>query len=60
MAVPKRRKSKMKKRMRQSAQRWHKPLLQTCSECGSAKPGHIACPSCGHYGSRQVVMVDMD
>jgi len=60
MAVPKRRTSKMKKRMRRASKRWRKPLLQTCSECGSAKPGHIACPSCGHYRERQVMMVDLD
>ena len=47
MAVPKRRTSKMKQRMRRGANRWRKPLLQTCPECGSRVPGHIACPSCG-------------
>jgi len=58
MAVPKRRTSKSKKRMRRAANRWHKPLLQNCPECGSAVPGHIACPSCGYYRGRQVLDVE--
>jgi large subunit ribosomal protein L32 len=49
----------MKQRMRRGANRWHKPLLQTCPECGSRIPGHIACPSCGFYRERQVLDVDV-
>jgi large subunit ribosomal protein L32 len=60
MAVPKRRKSKMRKRMRRAASRWRAPKLQTCGECGSTKPGHVACPSCGYYNDRQVLSVDLD
>lgn len=44
--------------MRRGANRWRAPKFQTCSECGSTKPGHIACPSCGYYGTRQVLDVD--
>lgn len=55
MACPKRRKSKSKQKMRQHANRWRAPQLQTCSSCGAAKPGHIACPSCGYYRDRQVL-----
>lgn len=54
MACPKRRKSKSKQKMRRGAKRWSAPKLQSCSSCGTAKPGHIACPSCGYYGERQV------
>ena len=39
----------MKQRMRRGANRWRKPLLKTCPECGSRIPGHIACPSCGYH-----------
>ena len=59
MAVPKRRTSKMKQRMRRGANRWRKPLHQTCPECGSRAPGHIVCPSCGFYRERQVLDVDV-
>ncbi len=58
MAVPKRRTSKMKQKMRRGANRWRAPKLQTCSECGTRIPGHIACPSCGSYNGRQVLEVD--
>ncbi|MDB4541192.1 50S ribosomal protein L32, partial [Akkermansiaceae bacterium] len=47
MAVPKRRTSKHKQKLRRGANRWKKPLLKTCPECESRIPGHIACPSCG-------------
>jgi len=58
MAVPKRRTSKMKKRLRRQANRWRASKLNVCDECGSAVPSHIACPSCGYYKGRQVVIVD--
>ncbi|MGB0327984.1 MAG: 50S ribosomal protein L32, partial [Akkermansiaceae bacterium] len=47
MAVPKRRVSKHKQKLRRGANRWRRPNLQTCQECGARVPGHIACPSCG-------------
>lgn len=58
MAVPKRRTSKMKQRMRRGANRWHAPQLHTCPSCGSSVPGHTACPECGTYKGRQVVVVE--
>lgn len=48
----------MKKRLRRSGQRWRAQKLNVCSECGSAAPSHIACPSCGYYKGRQVITVD--
>ena len=59
MAVPKRRTSKMKQRMRRGANRWKKPQLKECPECASRVPSHIACPSCGFYRERQVVDVEL-
>jgi len=59
MAVPKRRTSKQKQKQRRGANRWRKPLLKDCPECGSKVPGHIACPSCGFYKERQVLDVDL-
>lgn len=58
MAVPKRKTSKMKKRLRRSGQRWRARKLNVCPECGSAAPSHTACPSCGHYKGRQVLTVE--
>ena len=58
MAVPKRRTSKMKKRLRRTGQRWNAASFQKCPVCGSTVPGHVACPSCGIYKERQVLTVD--
>jgi len=59
MAVPKRRTSKMKKRQRRAANRWHAPQLCKCGQCGSTLPSHIACPSCGYYKGRQVLDIEV-
>ncbi len=57
MATPKRRQSKSRQKIRRASKRWKAPLLSTCGSCGAAKPGHVACPSCGYYGDRQVLDV---
>lgn len=31
--------------------------LRLCSECGSPKLQHIACPNCGKYDGREVLNV---
>jgi len=58
MAVPKRRQSKSRQKLRRGANRWKAPQLKSCSSCGAAVPSHVACPSCGYYGDRQVLDVD--
>ena len=59
MAVPKRRQSKSRQKMRQGAKRFRAPQLKTCPECGTRIPSHVACPSCGYYRSRQVLDVEV-
>jgi large subunit ribosomal protein L32 len=44
--------------MRRSANRWRKPVLKNCPECGSAVPSHVACPTCGYYRDRQVLSIE--
>ncbi|MEP2776630.1 MAG: 50S ribosomal protein L32 [Luteolibacter sp.] len=58
MAVPKRRQSKSRQKMRRGANRWKAPVHATCSDCGATKPSHIACPSCGTYRGRKVLEVE--
>ena len=58
MGVPKRKTSKARMRTRKAANRWHAPLLNRCSQCGSAVKSHHACPSCGYYRGRQVLTIE--
>jgi len=60
MAVPKRRKSKSKIRMRRSALKARIPTAKACPECGAPQQPHRVCPSCGYYKGRQVVTVETD
>ncbi len=57
MAVPKRRVSRSKQKIRVAATRWRAPQLKPCPACGTAIPGHIACPSCGTYKERKVLKI---
>jgi large subunit ribosomal protein L32 len=58
MGVPKRKTSKMRLRTRKAANRWHAGQLQSCAQCGSRIPGHVACKSCGYYRGRQVLTIE--
>jgi len=58
MAVPKRRTSKSRQKMRRGANRWKAPNFSACSDCGATIPSHIACPSCGTYKGRKVLEVE--
>lgn len=50
MAVPKSRKSKSKKRMRQSINmKLNLPTLTKCPSCGLLTRPHRACTHCGYY-----------
>lgn len=54
MAVPKRKKSKMRVRQRRANIKATLVEILTC-ECGEMRQTHRACPSCGKYDGRQVV-----
>ncbi|HVI83616.1 MAG TPA: 50S ribosomal protein L32 [Chthoniobacterales bacterium] len=58
MGVPKRKTSKMRLRSRKAANRWHRPQLTKCPQCGSTVRGHTVCLSCGYYKGRQVLTVE--
>lgn len=57
MAVPKRKTSKSKLRMRKHSHRTKMPALVPCNNCNEMKEPHRACPACGFYRGRQVASV---
>lgn len=59
MAVPKRKLSKSKIRMRKRSHA-HKEFLtasKPCPNCGEKHLPHRVCAACGYYGGRQVISV---
>ena len=58
MAVPKKRKSKAKKRTRRAANKnLSAPTLHRCQNCFAVKRPHRACSECGVYRGEQVIEV---
>ena len=58
MAVPKKKKSKAKARMRRaSAWTLVAPPRSLCPRCGSAKLPHRVCLECGWYHNRQAIEI---
>jgi len=57
MAVPKRKKSKMRKNQRKGHDKAELAQVQTCPSCGSSQQTHHVCPSCGMYKGRKVMTV---
>jgi len=55
MAVPKRKKSKSRVRMRRAQKKAVIPEVAGCSDCGADRQAHRVCPSCGRYNGRQIV-----
>ena len=55
MAVPKRRKSKSKIRMRRSHDAIGAPNLRPCPKCGTYVQSHRVCPQCHHYKGELIV-----
>jgi len=58
MAVPKRRTSKRKKRLRRTHYKAERPAVQPCPRCGDWKRPHRVCPTCGYYKDEQRVAVE--
>ena len=57
MAVPFRRTSKTKKRMRRTHLKKTLPGLTVCPNCGAALKPHRVCKKCGHYKNKEAVQV---
>jgi large subunit ribosomal protein L32 len=57
MAVPARKTSKTRKRLRRTHYELQVPGLSACPNCGELRKSHRVCPSCGYYDGKEVVKV---
>ena len=60
MAVPKRKKSKSKIRIRRAIKKAKVSTIKACPQCGASQQSHRVCTSCGYYRGRQVLTVKAD
>jgi large subunit ribosomal protein L32 len=59
MAVPKRKMSKSRKRLRRGHHKAASIAPQSCPRCGSPKLSHRICGTCGYYrGKKQLEVED--
>ncbi len=56
MAVPQRRISKTRKRLRRTHFKLTVTGLVTCTNCGEMIKSHHVCPKCGHYDGKAVFL----
>ena len=57
MAVPKKRRSKARKRTHRSLWKINVPDTTICSNCGELRLLHNACTHCGYYKGKQVIAI---
>ncbi len=60
MAVPFRKVSKTRKRMRRSHMALEASKTTTCSNCGKTIKPHRVCKECGSYKGKEVVKMEKD
>ena len=60
MAVPFRKVSKTRKRMRRSHNALTANMTTKCPKCGAMIRPHRVCPECGFYKGREVVKKDAE
>lgn len=58
MAVPKKKISKTRGRMRRAHQAVSIPSLAVCPNCQEPRLSHRMCPKCGWYKNREVVSME--
>ena len=56
MAVPQRRISKTRKRLRRTHFKLNVTGLVTCPQCGAMIKAHHVCPKCGYYAGKAVLV----
>ncbi|MGA0241410.1 MAG: 50S ribosomal protein L32 [Candidatus Marinamargulisbacteria bacterium] len=57
MAVPKKRRSKSRKRTHRSLWKISVPTMVTCTNCGALAVAHRACIVCGYYKGAPVMQI---
>ncbi|MBU4365668.1 MAG: 50S ribosomal protein L32 [Kiritimatiellae bacterium] len=57
MAVPKRKTSKSRIRIRKRSHKETLTATQACANCGEPHQPHRVCPLCGYYKGRQVLTI---
>ena len=57
MAVPKKKMSKARTRMRRAHDSLSAPNRSACPQCGAPKESHRVCAACGHYRGEQIFEV---
>tara|TARA_B100000424_G_scaffold207317_1_gene164571 strand:+ start:181 stop:390 length:210 start_codon:yes stop_codon:yes gene_type:complete len=55
MAVPKRRRSKARKRTHKSLWKINKPTTRPCPDCGVLSYPHFMCKECGYYNGKLII-----
>ncbi|HFQ89646.1 MAG TPA: 50S ribosomal protein L32 [Desulfobulbus sp.] len=58
MALPKRRHSRSRSRMRRAHDALRRPSVGFCPECGEPKMPHLLCGGCGVYKGRSVIRLE--
>lgn len=57
MGVPKKKRSKSRKKSRQVQEKLSFPSIGYCPQCKAPLLSHFACPECGYYKGQQAVVV---
>ena len=60
MAVPKRKTSPSKRKMRRSHDSLKVSNLSECPNCGELKLSHQICLACGYYGKKEIIKIESD
>jgi large subunit ribosomal protein L32 len=58
MAVPKKKTTSRRSKLRRSHDGLTATNLSVCKKCGEPLPSHIACSNCGYYGDKKVLDVE--
>jgi large subunit ribosomal protein L32 len=58
MAVPKKKTTSRRSKLRRSHHALESIMLSNCTKCGEAVMSHTACGVCGYYGDKKVLDIE--